>query len=444
MFVKAVVGLEAVISPRMTELLKKKSVTAEVIRSKSGALLLKNDTNALVLRGNILEIKAAHNFFATLMKEGSHGITQEERPVSKAAENIIRENLSEMHDVSNVDNATNGKSMSGDDSKKYSLKNPPVTGINEFSKSRQIPSTVAKLEKPKVLEDIQCSDEDATKLKYFHKNLMANVEIITVSNQSVVALQFHDEGTKRRVEEYLDKLKHMPRATCPLPKIAEITKTVATKCSDDTFCYISSDRQQIEIIGIKRDNVNKIKEELNMLSKPEIQMTEKPDESSKMPVLVTNEGVSVFVYCASLLDLQTPVDAIVCPLSKLSDLEYGLPKYIAETTRSEHDRELKKIFESNGNIFPDLSVIQFRTKNIKSCKYVVYVSTHRTQLRERDNDLVACEQFLLELMLQIFVKVEKYGIQKIAIPAVCSGILIFNFYCKDIHILLDWWLAAGL
>lgn len=166
-----------------------------------------------------------------------------------------------------------------------------------------------------------------------------------------------------------------------------------------------------------------------MLSEPEIQMTEKPDESSKMPVLVTNEGVSVFVYRASLLDLQTPVDAIVCPLSKLDDLEYGLPKYIAETTRFEHDTELRKIFRSNENIFPDHSVIQLRTKNIKSCKYVVYVSTHRTQLRERGNDPVACEQFLLQLMLQIFVKVENNGIQRIAIPAVCSGILIFSFYC---------------
>lgn len=430
MFIKAVVGVEAVISPRMIELLKKKSVTAEVIRRKSGALLRKNDTNALVLCGNILEIKAAHNFFATLMKEGSHGIAQEERPVSKAAENIIRgENLSEMQHVSNIDNATYGKSMSADNSKKYSLKQPPVTGINEFSKSRQISSTVAKFDEPKVLKDIQCSEEEATLLKYFHKNLMANVEIITVPDYSVVALQCHDEDTKRRVEEYLNKLKHMPRATCPLPDVADITKTVATKCSDDTLCYISTDRKQIIIIGIKRDNVIKIKEELDMLSEPEIQMTEKPDESSKMPMLVTNEGVSVFVYRASLLDLQTPVDAIVCPLSKLDDLEYGLPKYIAETTRFEHDTELRTIFRSNENIFPDHSVIQLRTKNIKSCKYVVYVSTHRTQLRERGNDPVACEQFLLQLMLQIFVKVENYGIQRIAIPAVCSGILIFSFYC---------------
>lgn len=413
----------------MTELLKKRRVTAQVIRSKSGALLRKNDNNVQVLCGNILEIKAAHNYFAALMKEGSNGITEKEQPLPKAAENFIRgENLSEMHDVSNIDNVTYGKSMSGDDSNKYSLKQSPVTGISEFSQSSQNPSSVTKVDERKILDDIQCSDEDAAKLKYFHKNLMANVEIIAVPDQSVVALQFNDEDTKKRVGEYLDKLKHMPHATCPLPKIAEITKIVATKCSDDTFCYISSNRQQIEIIGIKGSNVNKIKEELNMLSEPEIQMTAKPDESSKMPVLVTNEGVSVFAYRASLLDLQTPVDAIVCPVSKLSDLENGLPKYIAEIDRSEHNRELRKIFESNENVFPDLYVVSFRTKLIKSCKHVVYVSTCRTQLRGHDNDPVACEQFLLQLMLQVFLKAEKHGIHTIAIPAICSGILLFRFY----------------
>lgn len=412
----------------MTELLKKKRITAKEIRSKSGALLRKNDTNALVLCGNVLEIKAAHLFFATLIKEDSHGITQEEQPVSKAAEHLIRgENLPEIiHNVSNINSTPNGKTMSRDDSKRYSLKQPPVTGINEISESRQIPPTVKQLDKPNVLEDIQCTDEDVTKLKYFHKNLMAKVKIITVPDHSVVALQFHDEDTKRRVKEYLDKIKHMPHVTCPVPNVADIAEKVAKKCSDDTFCYISSDRQQIEIIGITRDNVNKIKEELNMLS--EIQMTEKTDESSKMPVLVTNEGVSVFVYCASLLDLQTPVDAIVCPLSKLSDLEYGLPKYIAETTRSEHDKKLRNIFEHNENIFPDHSVFSFKTENIKSCKHVVYVSTHRTPVRGRDNDPVACEQFLLQLMLQIFLKAEQYGIHTIAIPAICSGILSFRFY----------------
>lgn len=74
MFIKVVVGVEVVISFRMIELLKKKSVIVEVIRRKLGVLFCKNDINVFVFCGNILEIKVVYNFFVILMKEGFYGI----------------------------------------------------------------------------------------------------------------------------------------------------------------------------------------------------------------------------------------------------------------------------------------------------------------------------------------------------------------------------------
>lgn len=67
------------------------------------------------------------------------------------------------------------------------------------------------------------------------------------------------------------------------------------------------------------------------------------------------------------------MDVIVCLVLKLSDLENGLLKYIVEIDRFEYNRELRKIFESNENVFLDFYVVFFWIKFIKLCKYVVYV-----------------------------------------------------------------------
>lgn len=67
------------------------------------------------------------------------------------------------------------------------------------------------------------------------------------------------------------------------------------------------------------------------------------------------------------------MDVIVCLVLKLSDLENGLLKYIVEMDRFEYNRELRKIFESNENVFLDFYVVFFWIKFIKLCKYVVYV-----------------------------------------------------------------------
>lgn len=411
----------------MIQLLKERRITLKEIRSKSGVLVQKNENDTLVLCGNILEIQAAYAFFASLVKDAfqdvKERITKEKRHIPNAAQkDTAEDHVIENLDGTCIENAPKINCTSSGDLKL--LDQSSIDIINKPIKTdpRQTPSTEMKFDKLKIM-DIPCTEEDVIKLKHFHKILMENVEVITDTNQCTTVLRFHDEVTKKRVIENLDTIKHLHYIRCQVPNTIGIKDVIAKMCSDDTFCYMSEDCQHIEIVGPNRKLLTNIKKELEKLPTLECQTDEMFFKSQEIPVFVTNEGISVFVKCASLLDLKTPVDAIVCPLSKQSDLDYGLPKAIADTAGPAYVSKLREMFDLNGERIPEHFIYVIRTEKIKSFSNVIIISTNRTHLSKKENNSSACESFLLQLMLQIFTEAERKRMKSIAIPGICSGML---------------------
>lgn len=419
--------MKAVVSSRMTQILKERRITSKEIETKSGVIVQHNENDTIVLCGNILEIQAAYAFFATLVRDASHDVKErnasEKRRIPNAAQkDTAKDQVIENLDGSYIENAPKGNCTSSGDLKK--LDQSSVAIINKPIKTdpRQTPSTEMKLDKLKMM-NIECTEEDAIKLRHFHTILMENVEVISDTDQCTTVLRFHDEVTRKRVIENLDAIRHLPHVRCQVPNTVGIKDIIAKMCNDETFCYMSEDCQHIEIVGLNRIHLTNIKEELEKLPTLEGQTDEVFFECQEIPVFVTNEGISVFVKRASLLDLTTPVDAIVCPLSKQTDINYGLPNAIAGAAGPAFVSELRKIFDLNGEHIPEHYICVIQTENIKSFSNVIIISTNRTHLSKKGNDSIRCESFLLQLMLQIFTEAERKKMKSIAIPAICSGML---------------------
>lgn len=410
----------------MTQLLIKKHILTDDIRRNSGVSVRKNATDATVLCGNILEIKAAYAYFSSLVKEASKS--------DREQNDIVPEETHECRITNPLndeipEHAPKITAVLGDDKAPQNRTIPRSDHRISEEYSKQVPSTEMKPDVSKI-DYLTCTEEDVMLLNYFFNSLMRNVNEIRDRGQSVIVLRFYDKHSKKSIEESLQKVKRLSRVTFPVPSTENIDELVSRKCTEDTMCFLSKDRQKVEIIGRNEEILNNIKEELETrwMTNLESKKVEEHFNSPEMPVFVTNEGVSVFVKCSSLLNLQTPVDAIVCPISIQGGLYRGLPKVISDFAGQKYLRKLKEIFEEKKNALPDYFVAVIPTENIKFCSYVVNVSTNRTQLRKEENESMECEQFLLQLMLQIFCKAEDKGIRSIAIPAICSGILDFFIF----------------
>lgn len=398
------------------------------IRSKSGVVVHQKDNNTIVLCGNILEIDAAFNFFSSLVKDTSSDvkdIKEEKLPLKGQISLGHKLSVSGLMDkemngdslmkqqqisekVSDISRSPRIKSTSGKERKQ----------LNESSVSTEASSSKLKLDASNIVELI-CTAEEVIKLKHFYGNLM-HVEVTKRQDESHISLLFHDEGTKIKVEESLQKIKDMPCSTIQLHKMFDgIEDFLAKQCTKDALCYLSKDRRHIEIIGIERGNLTKFKEELNRLLNVESQTVKEIHESLEEEVYVTNAGISVFVKCTSLLNIGKQVDAIVCPISNRCDIESGLSRAIANLAGPKYVKDLLDIFEKNEKMFPEEFVCVIPSRNFKACKYVINVTTKQWEQGEKESR--ACELFLLQQMSHVLLKAEESGIRSIAIPAICSG-----------------------
>lgn len=404
----------------MVGLLRQRQVTMREIRSKSGVVVCQKDNNTIVLCGNILEIEAAFNFFSSLVKDTSSNVKDIKEEILPLEGQI---SLGHKLSVSGLmDKEMNGDSL---------IKQQQISEkVSDISRSQRIKSTSGKERKQlnessvstegaSNIVELICTDEEVIKLKHFYRNLM-HVEGTKRQDQFHISLLFHDEGTKIKVEESLQKIKDMPCSTIQLHKMFDgIEDFLAKQCTEDALCYLSKDRRHIEIIGIERGNLTKFKEELNRLLNIESQTVKEIHESLEEKVYVTNAGISVFVRCTSLLNIGKQVDAIVCPISNQCDIESGLSRAIANLAGPKYVKDLLDIFEKNEKMFPEEFVCVIPSRNFKACKYVINVTTKQWEQGEKESK--ACELFLLQQMSHVLFKAEERGIRSIAIPAICSG-----------------------
>lgn len=415
----------------MAQLLKQRQITPSEIRSKSGVVVHKKDSNTMVLSGNILEIEAAFTFFSSIVKDASFDIKEIEKDkphfegqnialdhkrnvsgkmdskMDPRNDDIFRKQHQISEKVPHIPNTQNMNSVSGKEHRKPYESSDSTEG---YSTLKMDTSNILKL---------KCTDEDVFKLKHFFKNLMNNVKETRDPGQSQISLLLQDENTKKKVEGSLQKIKDMPGGIIQLHEAFDgVEDFLAKQCSEDALCYLSKDRQLIEVFVIDRGNLTKFKEDLSRLLIFESQKVKEINESLGEKVYVTNAGISVFVKCTSLLNIGRPVDAIVCPISKDCDIKGGLPKAVADFAGTNYAKVLSGIFEKNDKMFPDEFVCVIPTRN-KTCKYVINVTTK--QWRRGRKESKACELFLLKQMSQVLFKAEESGIRSIAIPAICSG-----------------------
>lgn len=444
--------MEAVVSPRMVRLLTDMHITYKDIRRKSGVVVHKNN-ETMILCGNILEIEAAFAFFTSIVKTASTGANdfiKDKLPPKGHISADFGLGLSEkadyekfpmqnkktlrlddqQHEIENTTESTNPSKISF---RSQELKLTADGELNQFGKLpekvdelNQASSTRRKLGISSI-KKLKCTDEDVIKLTHFHRNLMQSVTETRDVEKSHVSLSFYDKDTERKVEEKLEEIKSMACTTIHLPKnVDNIEKILSKNCSEDALCYLSKDRRQIEIVALNRGTLNKVKNELEMLLKLESQKEEKQYASLDEQIFVTNQGISVYVKRASILNLEKRVDAIVCPISRHCDLKHGLPKLIADLAGDDYVKELTKIFEEHQKMFPEHFVSVIPGRNIKICQFVVKVATK--QWRTGVNESRNCEQFLLQQMAQLFFRAEEKEIRSIAIPAICAGLYNYSIF----------------
>lgn len=416
----------------MVQLLKQRQITPSEIRGKSGVVVHQKDSNTMVLSGNILEIEAAFTFFSSIVRDASFDVKEikKEKPHLEGQKIALdhRRSVSGKMDSEMVPRNDDNFMKQHQISEKVShipntqrMKSAPGKEHGKFYESRDSTegsSSTLKTDTFNIFK-LKCTDEDVIKLKHFFKNLMDNVKETRDQDQSHILLLLYDENTKIKVEESLQKIKDMPGGIIQLHKTFDgIEMFLAKQCTEDALCYLSKDRQLIEVIGIDRGNLTKFKEDLNRLLIIESQKVKEIYESLGEKVYVTNAGISVFVMCTSLLNIGKPVDAIVCPISKECDIKGGLPRAVADFAGPNYVKELSEIFDKNDKMFPEEFVCVIPTRN-KTCKYVINVTTK--QWRRGRKESKACELFLLKQMSQVLFKAEESGIRSIAIPAICSG-----------------------
>ncbi|XP_061170936.1 uncharacterized protein LOC133180422 [Saccostrea echinata] len=435
---QAVIDLRAVVSQKMVKLLKQRGITEDLIRQKSGVTIDQKEPSSMVLCGNVLEVKAAFDFLSSLLKKpldnlGEQASTEDNQHKTDVETSITNtDHLKQMSDSEKITEEAKTAPEQLQQFEKSSLKLSQVSFTSSMAPSthsvntkddqkKELGTVDSEIYQPSYAErnlkgpEMQCTYEDYIKLRHFYKYILDNIKEKWSPKKTTVTMRFANEDHKAKLESMLQRISRMSRKTIAVQsKLDFLDELLQQKCSNDLFCYLTKDNDKIEIIGNKKKIVEKAEKELEELLAPKTGIEEEVENSIPLPVFITNEGISVFVYHGSLFTAK--VDAIVCPISNRFDL-HGLPKVIAEKAGPEFKKKVDEILQRHNGKLPKDFVCVIPGGEIPSCKYVVNIVTDRTKSME-DKE---CKQSLQFKMLQICQEAKKKELQSIALPAICSG-----------------------
>lgn len=442
----------------MTKFLRDNNISAEDVKQHSGVEVDHSHGSSMVLKGNIMEIKAAYEYLSALLAASKKQLEPCQSGTMK--QNSLMERSSEDSLTTTIKKTPGGKSSSAQEfprihqtpdggasvpdkpfgqslnpqgqpvilSKSQSLLNPNMSMLKSLksidcdigTKKSAIPSKKTKT----------CTSDEYVMLKHFHQHVLADCTETWNRHKTSVELTFTDEDIVVKVDDMFKDMLKLERDHISYPSTCDaVEKYVESKSGDDILCIRTQfdGESCIAVVGKERSTVQQVCIDLKQILNPQRSsfkgrtrsgISKSGSESlhkERKPIFTTNEGIEVFIYKESIL--KANADAVVCPVSKNFDIQSGLPKVIAEKAGWDFKIDCEKLLHEKGSVLPVGFAHAMNPGNLKEFKAVINVVSCQWSKYKQDE----CKHNLTAMLMHVLYVAEAQKLNSVALPAICSG-----------------------